>query len=283
MIEGFLASDIPQTIGHSYDDLLRLSEQKIKQPSQSKMHPQSPKCITTQPSFAINSLMPQIPNKSPFIGIDDDENADQKSVDNYISTLQPTITTNEQFENIHRNDEQRPDEMLILMNSNIYHDEQPNWSYYSTKPDLFPSTLPLDLPIAQPDDEQHLSLKQTFLSHFHRRRKMPLANHSSSLNAIDLIRSLESSHQCIDQTFVWKKISKRGTFRVRKSRVMVSFDDIQSRSNTTSPSSPEVRRNNLDHSILLLLQSLHTTIRQSEESQSSEIRQICTISQVNLF
>lgn len=227
--------DTPQSIGHSYDDLRRLSSEKI---SQSKMNPQSPKCITTQPSFVIDSLSSQIGNKSTFLDIDDD---DHKSVDNYI------ITTNEQFENIHRNDQQTSNEMLMLTNSNIYHDEQPNWTYYSKKSDLFPSTLPSDLPIVQPDDDQHLSLTQTFLSHFHRRRKMPLANHSLSLNTTDFICSLKSrsiideQHQWINQTFFWKKISKQRTFRVRKSRVMASVDDI--------PSSSVFRLENLDRTI----------------------------------
>ena len=200
-----------------------------------KIQPQSPKCITTQPSFVINSLIPRIPTKTTRTDIDDED--DRKSVDHYI-------TTDEQFENIHRqNDETSEEEMLVLMNSKIYNDEQPNWAYYTTKPDVFASVLQADLPIVQPDDDdQHVSLKQTFLAHFHRRRKVPLANNfsslnSSSLNALDCIHSFESSsilevrQEQSSWNLIWKRTSKhvkRGTFRVRKSRIMTSFDDGQS-------------------------------------------------------
>lgn len=174
--------------------------------------------------------MPVVSSKIITLEIDNEDD-DRKSVDHYI------ITTNEQFENIHRPNEEASDETLIVMNSKIYNDEQPNWAYYSTKPDMFASALKSDLPVIHPDDDnQHLSLKQTFLSHFHRRRKMPLANNSLSFNEIDCIHSLELSsilelqHEQSSWNLICKRSSKhvkQGIFRVRKSRIINSSTEVR--------------------------------------------------------
>ena len=52
---------------------------------------QHPKCITVQPSFAINSSMPRVPTQSTVIAID--EKIEEKSYDNYIDTSEHIITT----------------------------------------------------------------------------------------------------------------------------------------------------------------------------------------------
>ncbi len=198
---------------------------------------QHPKCVTAQPSIAI---MPRVPTRSTVIAIAEE---DEKSCDNYIDTSEHRITTNEQFENILQTNREKSENILILKDSIAYNNEQPNWAYYSAKPDLFSTTLRSDLPIIQSED-QHLSFKQNFLSHFHRRPKLTSGNHpatfhSSSLNANDHIKSSLTSKQQITQTFlndksslnsIWNKTLnhlKQGIFRVRKSRIIISFDHIQ--------------------------------------------------------
>lgn len=204
---------------------------------------QHPKCVTAQPSIAINSLMPRVPNRSTVMAIIEE---DEKSCDN-------CITTNEQFENILPMNEKQSENILILKDSMVYNNEPPNWAYYSTKPDLFSTTLHTDLPIVQSED-QHLSFKQNFLSHFHRRSKLTSGNHpatfhSSSLNANDYIKSFESS---LTPTFVnddksslnsiWNKTFKQGIFRVRKSRIIISFDNIQQEKDVNHDISLEINQ-----------------------------------------
>jgi hypothetical protein len=204
-----------------------------------KVSLQHPKCVTVQPSFAVNSLMPRVPTKSIVTAIDENDGEDEKSYDNdYINTPQHVITTNEQFENILKKNKKLEDN-LFLKDSIVYTNDQPDWAYYSSKADLFPNTIQSDLPIIQSED-QHPSLKQTLLSHLHRR---PATLHSSSLNATNYIKSFESKstlkQQRITQKLCQNKVSfnyiwtktlnhlKQRIFRVRKSRIFVSFDDIQ--------------------------------------------------------
>ena len=191
-----------------FEDVEKKSNQSEMMPnkiqSSTEVHLEHPKCITTQPSIAIDSLMPSVPNRSTVMAIIED---DEKSCDN-------TITTNEQFENIIPVDGKRSANIPILKDSMAHSNDSPKWVHYLTQPDLFSTTLRSDLPIVQ-SDEQSVSFKQNFLSYFHRRPKLtsgnhPAAFHSSSLNANDYLKSL-----------------KQGTFRVRKSRIIVSSDNIQ--------------------------------------------------------
>ena len=191
--------------------------------------------------------MPRVPTKSTVIAIDENDSEDEKSYDDYINTSNHIITTNEQFENILKKNERKSENILLLNNSIICNNEQPDWVYYLSKPDLFPNAIQSDLPIAQSED-QHLSFKQTFLSHFYHHPKFnsvnnPATFHSSSLNASDYIKSFESNltseQQRIEQkllnnkvtfNYIWNKTLnhlKQRIFRVRKSRIIISFDDIQ--------------------------------------------------------
>lgn len=205
---------------------------------------QHPKCVPVQPSFAMNFRMPRVPTKSNVIAIDEN---DEKSYDDYINTSKHIITTNEQFESIHTKNEQNLENTLLLKDSIAYNNEQPDWAYYSSKPDLFPNAVHSDLPIVQSED-QHLSFKQTIFSYFHRRPKFTPINHlatlhSSSLNANNYIKSFESNLIIQEQRIVQKLLNnkpsfnyisnkklnhlKQRIFRVRKSRIIISFDDIQ--------------------------------------------------------
>jgi hypothetical protein len=192
--------------------------------------------------------MPRVPTKSTVIAIDENDSEDEKSYDDYIYKSNHIITTNEQFENILKKNEQKSENILLLNDSIICNNEQPDWVYYLSKPDLFPNAIQSDLPIAQSED-QHLSFKQTFLSHFYHHPKFNSVNnpaatfHSSSLNASDYIKSFESNlnseQQRIEQkllnnkvtfNYIWNKTLnhlKQRIFRVRKSRIIISFDDIQ--------------------------------------------------------
>jgi hypothetical protein len=208
---------------------------------------QHPKCIPVQPSFARNSIMPHVPTKSTVLPIDEHDTEEEKSYDDYINTSKHIITINEQFENIPTRNEQKSENILLLKGTVVDNNEQPDWIYYSSKPDLFPNAIQSDLPIVQSED-QHLS----FLSHFHHRSKFSLVNnpatfHSSSLNAINYIKSFESTSLTVDQqqklfnnkvsfNFIWNKTLnhlKQRIFRVRKSRIILSFDDIQQQKDST--------------------------------------------------
>jgi len=210
---------------------------------------QHPNCVTVQPSFAINSSMPRVPTKSAVMAIDENDSEDEKSYDDYINTSNYVITTNQQFENIPKKNERKSENILLLNNSIICNNEQPDWVYYLSKPDLFANVIQSDLPIAQSED-QPLSFKRTFLSNFYPHPKFnsvnnPATFHSSSLNASDYIKSFQSSltseqqQQRIGQklinnkvtfNYIWNKTLnhlKQRIFRVRKSRIIISFDDIQ--------------------------------------------------------
>lgn len=167
--------------------------------------------------------MPRVPTKSNIIAIDDNDFEEEKSYDNYIDTSKSIITTTEQFENILTKNKQTSESILLLKDSTVYNNEQPDWAYYSSKPDLFPIDIQ--------SKDQHLSLKQTILSYFHRHPKFTSVNnpatfHSSSLNANNHINSNLIPEQ---QQHIAQKLNhlKQRIFRVRKSRIIISFDDIQ--------------------------------------------------------
>ena len=230
-----LATDnLIQTILAHKTDKNRQQSEDVKKESKQSSHSQiapndHPKCVTAQPSFVINSPMPRVPTRSIVIAIDE---GDTKSYDHFSSTSQHLITMNKQFENILEPNKHKSDNSLILNNSTLYNNEQTDWAYYSSKPDLFSPTLHSNLPIIQSED-QHLSLRQTFLSHIHRRPKFPAgANpatfHSSSLNASDYIQSSFTSAQI----FVNDAASfQQRIFRVRKNRIIISFDDLRRETN----------------------------------------------------
>jgi hypothetical protein len=77
----------------------------------------------------------------------------------------------------------------------------------------------------------------------------PATFHSSSLNANDYIKSFESS---LTPTFVnddksslnsiWNKTFKQGIFRVRKSRIIISFDNIQQEKDVNHDISLEINQ-----------------------------------------
>ncbi|CAF1184948.1 unnamed protein product [Adineta steineri] len=181
------------------------------------MHFQHPNCVTV---FTINSSMPQVPTKTTVIATnDDDDDEDEKSYDDYTVTSQHFITTNEDFENILSRDERISNNELFLQQDSImYNNEQLDWPYHSSKLDPFFDIIPSHLPIAQ-SNNQDSSFKQIFLSRFHHHH--PLNNlstlQSSSINASNNL----SSH------LTTLNHSKQRIFRVRKSRIIVSFDDIQ--------------------------------------------------------
>lgn len=137
----------------------------------------------------------------------------------------------------------------------VFDTEQTDWADYALKREIFSNSLRSDLPVVQSDD-QHTSLKQTIFSHFHRRPKLvnnhyPASLHWTSLNATttlnlihpcalstngyDSISGQQSvTHQFLSHRtpldYVWCKTfnhPKQGIFRVRKSRILVAFDETQ--------------------------------------------------------
>lgn len=159
----------------------------------------------------MNSLMPRVPTKS-IVEIDED---DDESFDNYIDTSKPIITTTEQYENIPKKITYKQSaNTLILKDSLVFKNDQPDWVTYSTRPDLFPSRIQSDLPIAHLDDDQHLSLKETIFSHLHRQPTV----HPTSFNArIDrqqsILENLFIANRFIEQL-------KQRIVRVRKTRLI---------------------------------------------------------------
>lgn len=174
----------------------------------------------------MNSLMPRVPTKSTVVTNDEIDQDDDQSFDNYIDTSKPIITTTEQFENMPKKAIKRSSSVLVLKNSTSFKNDQPDWVSYSTKPDLFPNRIRSDLPVVHSDNDQPLSLKQTILSHFQR----PPALHSTSLNArIDREQSIvenifyeKTSLHFISNQFIEQL--KQRIFRVRKNRMIFSFD-----------------------------------------------------------
>ncbi|CAF4286841.1 unnamed protein product, partial [Adineta steineri] len=179
------------------------------------MHFQHPNCVTV---FTINSSMPQVPTKTTAIATSDDDDEDEKSYDDYTVTSQHFITTNEDFENILSRDERiSNNELFLQQDSVMYNNEQLDWPYHSSKLDPFSNTILSHLPIAQ-SNNQDSSFKQIFLSRFHHHPINNLSTlQSSSINASNNL----SSH------LTTLNHSKQRIFRVRKSRIIVSFDDIQ--------------------------------------------------------
>ena len=141
----------------------------------------------------------------------------------------------------------------------VYGSEQIDWAHYLSKRDLFPNGIQSDLPIA-PSDEHPSSFKQAVFSHFHRRPKpgsthMPTTVHSSfnatrSISEVtqynrvnplpDPVQSIVSintngaTHRLLDDrillNYLWPtpyNPLKPPLIRVRKSRIIASFDGMQ--------------------------------------------------------
>ena len=68
-----------------------------------------PNCLPVQPSVAMDSSMPRVPTKAVVIAVDDN-GADEKSFDDRVETIsQHLVTTSEQFEDIPRRRQTKPD------------------------------------------------------------------------------------------------------------------------------------------------------------------------------
>ena len=181
----------------------------------------SPKCLPVQPSVLVNSTIPRVPSKATVIAINNDDDQEM-AYDDDISTNEHIVISADQFENIpSRTARQFQDRSLTKVwglqgpESPAYRNDRINWIDYVPKCDPFPNAIQSDLPILHIDD-QSSSFKQSLLSHFHRRPK--LVNNHSVAQPLPLIRA-KSLQQL--------QMKPQRVFRVRKSRILVSFDDLQ--------------------------------------------------------
>ncbi|CAF1237554.1 unnamed protein product [Adineta ricciae] len=167
-----------------------------------------PNCVNV---LTLNSSMPRVPTKTSLVAINDGEELDDDvtSFDNHVS-----ISTVEQFENIPTRDERKNNRMFILkQHSFAYKNEQTDWPNYSSKSNYFSDLLRSNLPILQSED-RNSSFKQ--IPFDPQNRKLP----STSANT--------SRELCINSDELrMSKTMKQRTFRVRKSRLIISFDDLQ--------------------------------------------------------
>jgi hypothetical protein len=144
---------------------------------------------------------------------------------------------------------------LVQPDRLVFDTEQTDWADYASKREMFSDSLRSDLPVIQSDDHR-TSLKQMIFSHFHRRPKLVNNHHPASLHwtSLNATTTLNLIHPCALSTngydsindqrsvthqflshrtpldYLWYKTfthPKQGIFRVRKSRIIVAFDDAQ--------------------------------------------------------
>ncbi|CAF0855665.1 unnamed protein product [Adineta ricciae] len=198
--------------GSSYIDINAMKNRSETIPNEAEdstgLQIHHPNCVNV---LTLNSSMPRVPTKTSLVAINGDEELDddETSFDNHVS-----ISTVEQFENIPTRDERKSNRMFILkQHSFAYKNEQTDWPNYSSKSNYFPDLIRSNLPILQSED-RNSSFKQTPFDPQNRKLPSTSANTSSdlSINSNELRMS---------------KAIKQRTFRVRKSRLIISFDDLQ--------------------------------------------------------
>ncbi|UJR25765.1 hypothetical protein I4U23_007119 [Adineta vaga] len=221
-------SYIDRTLKHSETILNKLDDSTAA-------HIHHPACVNV---LTLKASIPRIPTKTSLIAINDnDDDDDENSYDNRITIPQQMITTNEQFENIPARHQQKLDNMLLLNHDSIvYNTDQSNWPLYSSKSNHFTNLLRSDLPRLQ-SEHQHSSSKQIFLHHRQQSTLLTSSINASNnlssdsdelylqnnINASDCIESFNTNLKSLQIS----KTVKQRTFRVRKSRIIVSFDDFQ--------------------------------------------------------